>query len=446
MYHRFIVLCFLAFLFVCGAFAQADSLNVRHHWTLDGRTGYNLAMADDTTLWFVEPGTDNLIEVDASNPDAIDTNFYDMDSLMYRVLGIVNDSMLLVGYGQNIRTINIRANPPSLVSSYQSSHLVGGLYLRDSMLVSRDRAYPDSCLAFFNVSDPTNIDTFATGINATIYADIWGDRLPYYMSFAARDSILYLIVDKDYGWSGDPYEYCWPANFISIFNISDYSNPVFDTTYPGYMGWFTAEPVQDCPSIVVDSFLYVGMNHDECAAVCYDISDPTQLSYLGLVGSYFEGVGCMAYQNGYLYAGTRIYNISSSPTGDSLVGFMYDGYFSKNEVVNGRYIYRLSSNFDILDFYEYLQVYEPSQRQPQYEHQFYLSPNPANKYSYIRFNEPVIGEIEIYNIRGQKMMQRSVVSQNLFYPLDLSEYSPGLYLVSVRVDIKRFVGKLLVIG
>jgi len=46
----------------------------------------------------VEPGTDNLVKVDVSNvsdTSTINTYFYDMDSIMVKVIGIVYDTMLI---------------------------------------------------------------------------------------------------------------------------------------------------------------------------------------------------------------------------------------------------------------------------------------------------------------------------------------------------------------
>ncbi|MCK5833970.1 hypothetical protein KAH81_09930 [bacterium] len=52
-------------------------------------------MAPDTTLWTCYPSTNTLIEIDASDPDAIDTNFYAIDTTIIGVKEVLDDSMLI---------------------------------------------------------------------------------------------------------------------------------------------------------------------------------------------------------------------------------------------------------------------------------------------------------------------------------------------------------------
>ena len=158
-------LLWVLFVFAGGVFAQ-DSLNVHQVWSMRSHGGYTMVMDSDTNIWFVEPNTDTLVKVDVSEPESPEVVFYEMDSTMYSLYGLVNDTMLLV-YAGGIYTLDIAANPPRIVSIYHSSHLTWlGEYLGDSLLVILDRANPDSCVALFNVSDPVHIDTFCTGVKA----------------------------------------------------------------------------------------------------------------------------------------------------------------------------------------------------------------------------------------------------------------------------------------
>jgi len=173
-------------------------------------------------------------------------------------------------------------------------------------------------------------------------------------------------------------------------------------------------------------------------------------TYIGTVGSAYPygDIFSIAYQNGYLYVGSRIYNISSSPIGDSLVGHYEVAGISISptfQIPMGSYIYCFGGPFVILDFYEYLQVYEPNNRLPEYEHDFYLSPNPSLKYSNLSFPNPLDGTMDIYNIRGQKMEQIDIKRDKYTYTINLSEYPIGLYLVTYNFGSEKVVKKLVVI-
>ena len=443
------IICFVLFAVLVGGVFGQDSLNVRHHWSMP-HTGRTMVMDSDTNIWFVEPGTDNLVKVDVSNvsdTSTINTYFYDMDSVMWEVVGIVNDTMLLAGY-VNLYTINIAANPPQLISTYTSSHYRGlPVFLRDSLMVTMDRENRDSCIALFNISDPTNIDTYATNIGATVYSGIPPATGAYMISFSAKDSALYLCYCVDYSLY-DPY-HPWPSIYVSVINIADYRNPVFDTTYR-YSYSDADYPELPAPSVVVDSFLYIATNNfNNYDAIVLNISNPINPVGEGVVGSSWQEKKAIAYQNGYLYVGARIYNISSSPTGDSLVGYYsvpgisFGGWY---QIPFNNYIFCLTPWFTVLDFYEYSQVYEPNNRLPETEPDIYLTPNPSIKYSNLNIPNPLDGTMEIYDIRGQRIEQFEISRQNTTYTIDLTEYSTGLYLVTYNFGNKRVVKKLLVLG
>ena len=122
---RSFVICVVSIMLLAGlAFADGqdeDSLNVRIIWEFPA-SSQGLAMTPDTCLWTTNYRSTVLIEVIASDTSAIDTNFYEIDSVLHCVLGIVDDSMLITwfhdDYSAAIRVFNIEDTPPTLVNNY----------------------------------------------------------------------------------------------------------------------------------------------------------------------------------------------------------------------------------------------------------------------------------------------------------------------------------------
>jgi len=227
-----------------------------------------------------------------------------------------------------LRLININSTPPEILTTYTSSHLgyISPYYL-DSLLICHDAENPDSELAFFNVSDPFNIDTFITGLEISTYGHT-DEGLP--RNYAIKDSILYGVSGEGGVFIGEGAK-----TNIFVINIADYRNPVFDTVYT-FNWWLDGSP-NPTACIIVDNFLYVvaNYNHTNLADV-FDISDPTHpvlYGHLGSISSIPHVARCMNYQYPYLYVGHRIYNISTSPIADSLVGFL-DGS-PGNQIISG---------------------------------------------------------------------------------------------------------------
>ena len=428
--------------------ATYDSLNVRVHWTFHGiREFGGLALAPDTSLWTCYPGTNTLIEIDASNPDAIDTNLYEMDSTLGSVLGIVQDTILIImsGYYSTIRSININIDPPEIIANYTSSSLFlsSAWFLEDSLLVCLDNNSP-RLLTFVNLSDPSNIDTFSTEV------DPYGFTLS--SDYVIMGNTLLGIRCRDLTATEPPYS---PTTYITVFDISDYSNPVLDTAYE-YENYTWDPSHRNCytPSLIVDdTLLIVGanyINYDLGHLVdIFNISDPSAPILTARVGDYLTEYEkrCMAYQDGYLYAGMYIYDISGFPGNDSLVGYI-TGQPWEMEVFGKYLAITQATSFLILEFTAYDSTRQAISENPQPRDTWdgmFLSPNPANRFASIRLPEPMAGEIEIYNILGQRIAGKEVVSSKTDYSFDLSNYSPGLYLVTVRSGELRISKKLIVL-
>lgn len=427
-----------------------DSLNVRNifRWGGSGASLSRMALESDSTIWSCYVA-DTLVEIIASDPENIDTNFYSVDSTINAALGIVDDSILIVsGYQEDawLRSINIRATPPEIIANYQAdevwdSYLWRRAVIFDSMLVTHDADTPLTQLVFLNLSNPTDIDTFITGFEGW---EDYGFRAP--VKFAKKDSMLYGTWLGCLG--GAP---CNWTLYISVINISDYSNPVLDTvvSFSRFYGDYSASG-NDAPCIVVDSFLIVAINNYECSHQCevFDISNPTQPIYYESFGGNHSSTE-IKYQDPYLYAGAYIYDLSGYPESDSLIGY-YDASGSRGFLIaNGKYYYTKNGlGFEIFEFlaWDSLQGIstEPANRDT-YEEMFLL-PNPANQFAKISLPEPLAGEIEIYNILGQQVAGKEVISSQMDYSFDLSDYSPGLYLVTFRSGELRISKKLVILG
>ncbi len=426
--------------------ATYDSLNVRVVWTFHGTREFGgLAMAPDTTLWTCYPGTHTLIKIDASDPEAIDTSFYEMDSLLGAVIDIFHDSVLIMYVGtftdQAMLLLNINDDPPSVISRYDSPYLcffIAGtaqpwIIVDDSILVTANRENPTR-ITLFDISNPADIDTYST------------DNLVYTIAsyFSCKDSFLFITRCTDAS-TEPPYSL---RTRLSVVNIADPFNPVHDTILYSYH-LHISSPEVPIPSVVADTFLFLAANYFEAPlADVYSIADPTAPRHLGAIGEYAWRYSkrVIDYQNGYLYSGMWIHDITGFPTNDSLVGYI-DGMPSFLKVC-GEYIYRITgASFVIYEFYEYdpNHVFVPEIKAPATQERFFLSPNPIYKYANIRLPEPLAGEIEIYNILGQRIAGKKVISSKMEYSFDLSDYSPGLYLVTFRSGDMRFSKKLIIL-
>ena len=141
----FLFLCFVSAFSGQGE-ATYDSLNIRVVWTNHGAHEYKgLALAPDTTLWTCYAPYDSLIKFDASNPESTVRKAYAMDSTFSQVIGVVDDTMLIV-CGETAAgdwayyTININADPPVIVSVYVLTYALSGSdwYILDTILVQSD--------------------------------------------------------------------------------------------------------------------------------------------------------------------------------------------------------------------------------------------------------------------------------------------------------------------
>ena len=399
------------FIFAVAALAY-DSLNVRVHWTFHGTAEFaGLALAPDTTLWTCYPGTHTLIEIDASDPEAIDTNFYEMDSTIWGIADIIQDTILLVmgwnGTNQAIYPINIADDPPSSISFYESPYLAfwhagsgdSRIIIDDSILITPGRTDPAK-ISIFDLSEINDIDTFSTGLLVYTVAN-W---------FSVKDSFIF-ITDCGTAETDPPYNL---RTFISVVNIADPRNPVYDTTiYAFHENWLS--PAVPIPSVVVhDTLLFLASNYDESPAPIadvYNISDPTNPYHVGSVGDYLSerSKRCIAFQNDYLYAGMYIYDLQGYPDTDSLIGLRF-GEPQWLEV-NGEFIYLIQGHsFVIHEFYEFDTTRQavldaPPPRADKISISAY--PNPFNSTCRIGIESGGwrVESVEIYDVNGRMVAE-----------------------------------------
>jgi len=397
-------ICLIGIIFLAGGQQgqTLDSLNMRCIFQFHGDDYLaGLAMAPDTTLWTCYSGTDTLIQIDASDPEAIDTNFFAIDTTLIGIAGVIDDSMLIAwsfdGANYYFRIININLSPPSVISSYSSPYLSNPTYgqLVDTLYFNLGFVDPWG-LAIFDLSDPTNIDTFCTSVaNAT------GS---YYV---LKDSFLYAGTFTDTSGTGPMYN---PTYYVRILNIADPYNPVYDTT----CALITEEaygPLIECPAVIHDTLMFVAANYEEMVvADVYNISDPIAPVYVGQLGpnTYLDKY-CMIYENDYLYAGAWIKDMKGYPDNDSLVGYAV-GAPQWMEVC-GKYLYRITgASFVAFEFYEFdttrLAINENPPAKPA---AFAISahPNPFNSAVTITIDGVGAGFtpacVEIYDVNGRRV-------------------------------------------
>jgi hypothetical protein len=70
-------------------------------------------------------------------------------------------------------------------------------------------------------------------------------------------------------------------------------------------------------------------------------------------------------------------------------------------------------------------------------------PNPAEDYLNIQFNKNVSGEIQVFNLIGQRMQSLRLEGTS-YVTMDVSRYSPGRYIYQIKADDILFHGKLLI--
>jgi len=431
--------------------ATYDSLNVRVHWTFHGiREFGGLALAPDTSLWTCYPGTNTLIEIDASNPEAIETNFYEMDSVMGCVIDVYHDSILIVYDGtetyQAMLLITINDDPPSVINRYESPYLCffgisldrPWIVVNDSILITADMTNAYS-ISIFDISDPLDIDTFST------QTFIYGRA----NTFSTKDSMLYSTWCSAPG-TEPPFTL---QTTLAVTNIADYSNPFHEMHLYDFHPHPTS-PEVSIRSVVVDSFLFLAanyLNYDD-APLCdvYNIADPTNPIHTGYIGPHLcEYVKrCMAYQDGYLYAGMYIYDISGFPGTDSLVGYI-TGQPWEMEVFGKYFAIIQATSFLILEFTEYDSTRQAISENPPPRDTWdgmFLSPNPAHRMCNVRLNSPSYGDISIYNVLGQKVASERTTPFKKEYDIAVSDVPAGLYLVAFQSGSERKIKKLVILG
>ncbi|SFE49432.1 T9SS type A sorting domain-containing protein [Thermophagus xiamenensis] len=77
--------------------------------------------------------------------------------------------------------------------------------------------------------------------------------------------------------------------------------------------------------------------------------------------------------------------------------------------------------------------------------QFYISPNPAGKYTNIYYPENGTGQISIYNLKGNLVLTKQVTINDNYYELRFFDrLVTGVYLLQLKINGKALVKKLVV--
>ncbi len=83
-----------------------------------------------------------------------------------------------------------------------------------------------------------------------------------------------------------------------------------------------------------------------------------------------------------------------------------------------------------------------------YDNTPYLGPNPSTGITYVNFSQLPQGfeSISVYNIAGQHLMDINTSNQaTTYYPIDLSRYGKGMYIIKMHFDTKTDIRKVIIL-
>ena len=114
----------------------------------------------------------------------------------------------------------------------------------------------------------------------------------------------------------------------------------------------------------------------------------------------------------------------------------------------GRYFFVWqASSFVIFEFSEWdsslgLMDHPTGQEHPR---DIFLSPNPAYRYANISIPYSDFGEINIYNILGNRVAGEKTYKGKTAYSIELSGLSAGVYFITIKIGGERFAKKIVVL-
>ncbi len=79
--------------------------------------------------------------------------------------------------------------------------------------------------------------------------------------------------------------------------------------------------------------------------------------------------------------------------------------------------------------------------------EYTIYPNPANDELNIDapFKNKTSGTLSVFNIIGHSLYQYNFNEDSIDHQIDVSAYSPGVYMLEIRTDTGRIVEKVMVI-
>ncbi len=416
MYHRFIVLCFIAFLSVCSAFAQdslADSLNMRLEGTweapisLPGGVSRCLAV-QDTFAYITSGDTFYVINISVpSNPCVVGRLYCHASGV------VVCDSLAYTNFGQVI-DISVPSNPTPR-GTCTGFHLANVAQMSGNYVITN---WPE----LINISDP----------DSPFVAADYSDLIEICYDAALSDTFLYLAgchFEGEGPTERDVGEYF-------CYNISDPDSPVVVAHRD--FGMFTWGRYVTCNGDTgYASFSY----YYDAEARVY----ASGCGYQELLG--YDSYWDMFYANGMLAIkggrpeGTMYLSVwnTSNPCSLSL-----DGYYKKNAksicagfISDSFYVFGISGNTLYIlhldtDGIGMLDLPDGN------DEDFRIFPNPIMQNSRIVLDKKLL-KPQLFDLSGKQvnLVDRTIISSSL---------SPGIYFLCASYQNKRIVKKIVILG
>jgi hypothetical protein len=274
-----------------------------------------------------------------------------------------------------------------------------------------------------------------TGANATL-----GGWLDYNADgvFTATEGRIVTVPSTGSGtqtvnlsWNGLTIPPGTPNTFLRIRLVSG-STPM---TTANFTGWYDDGEVEDYP--VVSNNIPLGINLLDFNA--YVTTDKTvELKWNAINDNDADGfeVQRSSDQNNWLVIGWKAAGISNNITNYN---------FTDQNPVTGTNYYRLklieksgSSSYSIIK-----SVYTDGLK-----NDFRIAPNPANNNTNVIFtrNSNTTARLNVRNLSGQLLISRMITVKAGVnnYPVDVSLFAPGVYILDITTSEKSFTNKILV--
>lgn len=255
-----------------------------------------------------------------------------------------------------------------------------------------------------------------------------------------------------FGCHGDSFA---DDDLVSIVDVSNKNNPIslstamYDNLGYTHQGWLTEDQRYFIVGDETDE-IGIGFNTKTIVLDVSDLDNP-------VVSFEYSGTTSAIDHNGYVNedkyylsnytAGLRVLDITSIENETMTEVAFFDTFPESNEASGGGawsvYPYFTSNNIVISDITRgFFLVRDPSlSSQTIVQNNFEISPNPAKDKITIKALNAPLRSLEIFNILGQRIMQKNFSSTSV-ENIDISALHSGMYLLKINEDnTKRLIVK-----